>query len=219
MEKNIRESLIESAQNLIAEKGYHKTRVEDITRSSGVAKGTFYNYFTSKEDLVVTFLREMMERYIEILNAIVDEEISFREKLKKLIGIELTMISQKPGFFMTIMELKRLRTSEKPLFKVKEQLKDVKEARVYNIFEKLFRVHKEDIREEYRDKILEIVYLLASFTVGFIMVRLDRYIETRDTEKEFKVEEIEEVFKSINIEEEVQLLSSIYIRGVLKGEE
>ncbi len=219
MEKNIRESLIESAQKLIAEKGYHKTRVEDITRSSGVAKGTFYNYFSSKEDLVATFLREMMERYIEILNAIVDEEISFREKLKKLMGIELTMISQKPGFFMTIMELKRLRTSEKPLLKVKEELKDVKEARVYNIFEKLFRMHEEDIREEYRDKILEIVYLLASFTVGFIMVRLDRYIETRDNEKEFKVGEIEEVFKSINIEDEVELLSSIYIRGVLKGEE
>ena len=75
------------------------------------------------------------------------------------------------------------------------------------------------IREEYRDKILEIVYLLSSFTIGFIMVRMDRYMEMRDPEKEFKVEEIEEVFKSINIEEEVELLSSIYIRGVLKGEE
>ena len=146
MEKNIRESLIESAQNLIAEKGYHKTRVEDITRSSGVAKGTFYNYFSSKEELVATFLREMLERYIKILNAIVDEDISFREKLKKMIGIELTMASQKPGFFMTIMELKRLRTSEKPLFKLKEQLKDVKEVKVYNIFEKLFERHKEDKR-------------------------------------------------------------------------
>jgi AcrR family transcriptional regulator len=219
MEKNIRENLIENAQRLIAEKGYHKTRVEDITKASGVAKGTFYNYFSSKEELISTFLKERLEKYINILNEIVAEETTLREKLKKMIGIELAMMSQSPAFFMTIMELKRLRVSEKPLFTVREQLKDVKEAKIYGITEKLFQKHIEEIREEYRSKICHLLNLLASFTFGFLTVRIDRYLETRDAEKEFKIEELENFLKKTDIKEEAELLSSIYIRGILKGEE
>ncbi len=219
MEKNIRENLIENAQRLIAEKGYHKTRVEDITKASGVAKGTFYNYFNSKEELISTFLKESLEKYINVLNEIVAEETTLREKLKKMIGIELAMISQSPAFFMTIMELKRLRVSEKPLFIVREQLKDVKEAKIYGISEKLFQKHIEEIREEYRSKIFVLVDLLASYTFGFVMVKIDRYLEARDAEKEFKIEELENFLEKINIKEEAELLSSIYIRGILKGEE
>lgn len=44
--------LLESARQLINEKGYEDTSVEDITKKAGVAKGTFYHYFTMKEDVV-----------------------------------------------------------------------------------------------------------------------------------------------------------------------
>lgn len=44
--------LMESARRLISEKGFDNISVEDITRDSGVAKGTFYHYFACKEDVV-----------------------------------------------------------------------------------------------------------------------------------------------------------------------
>ena len=47
-----RENLIETAESLLQEKGYEKISVSDITRASGVAKGTFYNYFDKKEDII-----------------------------------------------------------------------------------------------------------------------------------------------------------------------
>ena len=40
-----RAKLLESAKRLIGERGFDKVSVEDITRDSGVAKGTFYHYF------------------------------------------------------------------------------------------------------------------------------------------------------------------------------
>ncbi len=44
--------LMESARRLISEKGFDNVSVEDITKDSGVAKGTFYHYFACKEDVV-----------------------------------------------------------------------------------------------------------------------------------------------------------------------
>ena len=47
-----RKKLIETTDQLIREKGYESISVEDITQASGVAKGTFYNYFKKKEDII-----------------------------------------------------------------------------------------------------------------------------------------------------------------------
>lgn len=44
-----RELLIGAAIRMFQQKGYQKTRVSDIVSAAGVAQGTFYNYFPSKE--------------------------------------------------------------------------------------------------------------------------------------------------------------------------
>jgi AcrR family transcriptional regulator len=47
-----RQRLIESAWNLFRERGYDRTTVADITEAADVAKGTFFNYFATKEAIV-----------------------------------------------------------------------------------------------------------------------------------------------------------------------
>jgi AcrR family transcriptional regulator len=49
-----RAKLLDAAVPVLAEKGYHATRVDDIVRMAGVSHGTFYLYFTNKEDLFRT---------------------------------------------------------------------------------------------------------------------------------------------------------------------
>lgn len=49
-----RAKLLDAAVPTLAEKGYHATRVDDIVRQAGVSHGTFYLYFTNKEDLFRT---------------------------------------------------------------------------------------------------------------------------------------------------------------------
>ena len=46
------DKIINVAQNLFYQKGYDKTSVNEIIKSQGIAKGTFYYYFESKEDLL-----------------------------------------------------------------------------------------------------------------------------------------------------------------------
>ena len=53
--------LVSAARILFAEKGYHETTVEDITRSAGVAKGTFYLYFDEKREIFLAVIRELLD--------------------------------------------------------------------------------------------------------------------------------------------------------------
>src|ERR1700721_3046046 len=50
-----RERLYRSALELFAERGYLETTVEDITEAADVGKGTFFNYFPTKEHVLASF--------------------------------------------------------------------------------------------------------------------------------------------------------------------
>src|SRR5215469_945992 len=50
-----RERLFRAALGLFARKGFAQTTVEDITNAADVGKGTFFNYFPSKEHVLIAF--------------------------------------------------------------------------------------------------------------------------------------------------------------------
>ncbi|MDF2964515.1 MAG: TetR family transcriptional regulator [Paenibacillus sp.] len=56
-----KEGIIEAALKLFEEQGYHTTKVSDIVREAGVAQGTFYLYFKSKEDLFRSIAETCLE--------------------------------------------------------------------------------------------------------------------------------------------------------------
>ncbi len=51
----IRERLFRSALAFFAKKGFAETTVEDITEAADVGKGTFFNYFPSKDHILLAF--------------------------------------------------------------------------------------------------------------------------------------------------------------------
>ena len=55
-----REKLVSAAMELFAKKGFDKTTVDEIVARAGVAKGTFYLYFKSKDDLIKELAFEVM---------------------------------------------------------------------------------------------------------------------------------------------------------------
>src|SRR3981189_1032355 len=52
---DIRERLFLAALDLFAQKGFAETTVEDITEAADVGKGTFFNYFPSKDHILIAF--------------------------------------------------------------------------------------------------------------------------------------------------------------------
>jgi AcrR family transcriptional regulator len=63
-----RAKLLDAAVPALAENGYHATRVDDIVRLAGVSHGTFYLYFTNKEDL----FRTLAERCADEADALAE---------------------------------------------------------------------------------------------------------------------------------------------------
>src|ERR1700676_1961070 len=51
----LRTRLFRAALDLFAKKGFAETTVEDITSAADVGKGTFFNYFPSKDHLLIAF--------------------------------------------------------------------------------------------------------------------------------------------------------------------
>src|SRR6202521_3279339 len=52
---DIRERLFRAALDLFAQRGFAETTVEDITEAADVGKGTFFNYFPSKDHILLAF--------------------------------------------------------------------------------------------------------------------------------------------------------------------
>lgn len=75
--------IIEKSINLIKEKGFSNTTLQDLCKASGVANGTFYHYFSSTTDI----LRELILKEVSDMEAFYNRLSSdtFSEKLLALL--------------------------------------------------------------------------------------------------------------------------------------
>ena len=68
-----RAEFIAAAQKLFYSRGYDETPVSAILDHMGVAKGTFYHYFESKEDLLDQMVAQMTDDALIVLRKVLDE--------------------------------------------------------------------------------------------------------------------------------------------------
>jgi len=54
-----KQKLLERGKDMLFSYGVKKTSVDDITKAAGMAKGTFYKYFESKEEFILELLRQL----------------------------------------------------------------------------------------------------------------------------------------------------------------
>src|SRR5438874_2829304 len=89
-----REALIlQTAEEVLMEKGYYETSIDEIAARVGIAKGTVYLHFPSKEDLVVTIFAHNMQTLLEGVDGIIASQSTYRAKLEALLHFMYT------GFF------------------------------------------------------------------------------------------------------------------------
>src|SRR5262252_2497906 len=75
----LRERLFRSALALFASKGYAETTVEDITEAADVGKGTFFNYFPSKEHILMAFGEMQLARLESVIREAEQSDQPMRE--------------------------------------------------------------------------------------------------------------------------------------------
>jgi len=91
-----RESIIQAALQLFSLHGFHKTTIPDIAAKLHMSVGNLYNYFSSKDVLakeIIKYTSEVLGNEIRSVNM---QELSSREKIKKIVEIYFTMAKEKP---------------------------------------------------------------------------------------------------------------------------
>ncbi|AJI11758.1 MULTISPECIES: TetR/AcrR family transcriptional regulator [Bacillus cereus group] len=81
-----RKEILETAERLFLTKGYTKTTVNDILKEIGIAKGTFYHYFKSKEEVMDEIIMRIIKEDVAKAKVIVsNRNIPVLEKLFRVL--------------------------------------------------------------------------------------------------------------------------------------
>ncbi len=81
---------------MFAQRGFFTAKVADIAKEAGVADGTIYLYFKSKDDLLISLFESRMERVNALLAAAVAGATTPREKLLAFVRAYVGMIADQP---------------------------------------------------------------------------------------------------------------------------
>lgn len=84
--------IFETSMKLFAEKGYDATSIEDITATVGVAKGTLYYHFSSKEEIFNFLIEEgikLLQNSVDIKTA---KHNNYIDKIKAIVLIQIKIV-------------------------------------------------------------------------------------------------------------------------------
>jgi TetR/AcrR family fatty acid metabolism transcriptional regulator len=103
-----RARILDAAVKVFAERGYFSSTVAEIARAAGVADGTIYLYFKSKDDLLFELFDEKMTRLIEDAKAALAEESDAPSRLKRFIRLHFSLVERNPDLAsVLVVELRQ----------------------------------------------------------------------------------------------------------------
>jgi len=98
-----KQHVINMAHQLFIDKGYQATSIQDILDYSGISKGTFYNYFSSKSELLIALFKSIYQRLeIERNELLIGQDPSNIEIFIK--QIELQMKTSKENELLSLFQ-------------------------------------------------------------------------------------------------------------------
>ncbi len=99
------------AMEIFARKGFEKATIQEIAEEGGIGKGTIYQYFKTKEEILAEVSREMFSEMEKALGAALLRSTGPVEKLKSIVQTMLGVAPRYESSFIIYMELWRLSLS------------------------------------------------------------------------------------------------------------
>lgn len=85
MKEGKRQLIIAAAVQVFSQKGFHNTRMEEIALAAGIGKGTIYEYFSSKLQLLQEIMEQSFDLYNDSLRADIGHSLTFEAKINLLL--------------------------------------------------------------------------------------------------------------------------------------
>ena len=90
-------AILQAAFAVVTEKGYFETKVDDVARRAGVAKGTVYLYFKDKPAIYIGLVGWLLEQGLAMTAGVMARPISPRRKLEELFSTWASGVMSNPG--------------------------------------------------------------------------------------------------------------------------
>ncbi|MGZ8450350.1 MAG: TetR/AcrR family transcriptional regulator [Candidatus Deferrimicrobiaceae bacterium] len=88
-------AILSTASRLFAAKGYGNTTTSEIAREAGVAEGTLYHHFGSKDGIFLTLFDETMDGYLAGIEALLARDATGRETLAAFARFHFDYVSRR----------------------------------------------------------------------------------------------------------------------------
>lgn len=99
LEEFRRQQILEAAAKVFAEKGFHAAKMQEVANTAGVSNGTVYNYYRSKDKVLLALLAQLSER---------ERRSEQMAQLEQTGDIEAAFVQQLQRRFKALKEQKEL---------------------------------------------------------------------------------------------------------------
>ncbi len=90
------QAIVDAAIRVFARSGYYNSRVSDIAREAGIASGTIYLYFKTKDEILVTLFREKMAEWVAHARREIAAEVDAVAKIRRLVALHFAVLEKSP---------------------------------------------------------------------------------------------------------------------------
>ncbi|MBN2115137.1 MAG: TetR/AcrR family transcriptional regulator [Anaerolineales bacterium] len=97
-----RKEIFHASVHLFLRKGFNETSMREIAKAARIGKTTLYDYFSSKDDILLSFVEDELQRLTEQAQEIVSQNIGGLEKLRQMMFAYMEYLATNEDFYMKL---------------------------------------------------------------------------------------------------------------------
>ncbi len=84
----------QAAVRIFSRKGFYNARAEEIAHEAGIAVGTIYNYFASKEEILLSIFKAEFEQRMQVFRNLLTSDLPVPEKITQILQDHFSRLSE-----------------------------------------------------------------------------------------------------------------------------
>ncbi|KEI04604.1 TetR/AcrR family transcriptional regulator [Clostridium botulinum] len=82
--ENVKDTILKESKKILLKENYKALNIRQIAKCCNIGIGTFYNYFSTKDELVMEILKNDFNKSIDLIEQLKNNSLSFKEKLEQI---------------------------------------------------------------------------------------------------------------------------------------
>ena len=98
-----RKEIFDASVHLFLEKGFNETSMREIAKAAGVGKSTLYDYFKSKDEILISYFEGEIQKITAHAQEIAGQELTVAEKLRQIMHMHMGYLLDNKQFYTKLM--------------------------------------------------------------------------------------------------------------------